>query len=314
MRGFEPRDGSDVDLNEHFRKHYGLITASRAAEFGLSARQMALRVDRGEWQRVRAGVFRHGAATPSWRGHVLAEVLGRRAVASHRAAAALWELEVFRQPPVEITAPNALKVDPQIRVHVSTQWARRNEVDRFGIPCTGVERTILDCGAVSGLGRLERLAEAAIRKNLTSWASLRNALIDDSRRGRDGCGSLRVLLDRRDGSGVVPLSDFSRRVVLLLVNAGLPEPVVEYPIRNANGRHLLQVDLAWPALRKAWELDGLQWHFGRADVERDRRKRNAVVAEGWVLQEVLWSMYQREPRALIEMARRFLASTAPNSR
>ena len=111
----------------------------------------------------------------------------------------------------------------------------------------------------------------------------------------------------RLGNGVVPLSDFSRRIVQLLERAGLPTPEVEYRICDAQGNLLLQADLVWPKHKKIWELDGLQFHFGREDVERDRRKRNAVIAEGWVIQEILWSMYVDNPRALVEMARKFLS-------
>lgn len=296
-----------MDANYFFRTQYGLISTDQAKAVGLSSRQMALRVDRNEWRRLRAGVFVHAATEPSWRQRVLAETLGRQAIVSHRAASALWKLEVYKQPPPEITVPLPLKTDPSVRLHVSTQWDRRDEVMRFNIPCTGIERTILDCGAVVGPATVERLAESAIRQRLTSWESLRAKLASDARRGRDGCGTLRKMLEYRSDSATVPLSDFSRRVVHLLVTAGLPEPVVEYPIRDRSGVHLLQVDLAWPEMRRAWELDGLQWHFGRSDVERDRRKRNAVVNEGWVLQEILWSMYRDSPHALVDMARRFLA-------
>ena len=111
----------------------------------------------------------------------------------------------------------------------------------------------------------------------------------------------------RLGEQTVPLSDFSRLVANLLVDHGLPEPVLEFPILDSTGSHVLQVDLAWPSLRKAWELDGLRFHFGRSDVERDKRKRNRAIAEGWTIQEILWSMYTDEPDELIALARRFLA-------
>ena len=69
---------------------------------------------------------------------------------------------------------------------------------------------------------------------------------------------------------------------------------------------VLQTDLAWPDQKKAWELDGLQWHFGREDVERDRRKRNRAKSLGWNIQEILWTMYTDEPERLVAQARSFL--------
>lgn len=55
-------------------------------------------------------------------------------------------------------------------MHVTTQWDRRDEVMRFGIPCTGVDRTILDCAEVSPVRHVELLAERAIRNGLKSWS------------------------------------------------------------------------------------------------------------------------------------------------
>ncbi len=121
-----------------------------------------------------------------------------------------------------------------------------------------------------GLATTERLAEAAIRQRYTSWLALADCLSAHSARGRNGCLPLRVLLKRRLGDHTVPLSDFSRRIVQLLERSGLPQPVVEHRIVDEQRRHILQVDLAWPQWKKVWELDGLQFHFGREDVEPDR--------------------------------------------
>ena len=115
-----------------------------------------------------------------------------------------------------------------------------------------------------------------------------------------------MLLNERLGTRTIPLSDFSRLVTNLLVDSGIPRPQLEYRIVDDLGDLILQADLAWPALKKAWELDGLQWHFGRADVERDRRKRNRAKSAGWNIQEILWSMYVDDPAQLVQMAGAFL--------
>ena len=191
-------------------------------------------------------------------------------------------------------------------MHQTTQWQLRSPASRFGIPCTGIERTLLDCAAVVSYHRLERLCEAAIRKRLTTWDRLIECLRRHSRRGRNGCGRLRRLLEARLGNGTIPLSDFSRLVEQLLRRKGIPTPILEYKIVDENGEHVLQVDLAWPQHKKAWELDGLAFHFGRADIERDKRKRNRAKALGWSIQEILWSMYVDDPDELAAMAHKFL--------
>lgn len=106
----------------------------------------------------------------------------------------------------------------------------------------------------------------------------------------------------------MPLSDFSRLVANLLVDNDLPEPVPEHRIYAADGSFIMQTDLAWPLRKKAWELDGLAFHFGRTERERDNRKRNRAKAEGWNIQEILWSMYVDDADGLVALCRQFLAS------
>ena len=297
-----------MDVDSVFRGQYGLITRQQAREAGMTDRQVDRRVANGAWVREHPRVFRLGAVMPSWESRLLGPVLSSGGLASHRAAAALWDLEVFTEPPPEITVPHGqwLSLDGA-RLHWSTQWDRRAPTTRRAIPCTGLERTLLDSGAVVSLRKLERLCEAAIRKNHTSWVGLIGVLKDHSVQGRTGCGKLRRLLERRLGDRTIPLSDFSRLVAQLLADHGLPTPELEYRIVDDAGDLILQTDLAWPAMKKAWELDGLAFHFGRTEVERDRRKRNRAKAHGWNIQEILWSMYVDDQRGLAVMARRFLS-------
>ncbi len=298
-----------MSIHGLLRKQYGVINRRQAFAEGLSRSQISRLLARSEWESVHPGVYRHCAVPPRWEGQLLAATFATGGIASHRCAAALWQLDGFSGPPIEVTIPNeSWRGHPELKVHRSTQWALRDEVIKQGIPTTGINRTILDCAGVLGFARTERLAESAIRKNLTSWTQLIETLRTHSRRGRNGCLTLRTLLDVRLGDQTVPLSEFSRLVTNLLVTAGLPTPRLEYRIVDTDGSHVLQTDLAWPQLRKAWELDGLQWHFGREEVERDKRKRNRAKALGWNIQEILWTMYTDEPDELIRLARNFLGN------
>jgi len=300
-----------MHIHDIFRAQHGLATRRQVlVEARVSRSQISRLLKNGDWLSVHRGVYRHSATPPSWESRLLAAALSSGGIASHRCAAALWQLDGFNQPPIELTIPeSSWRGLPGFRIHRSTQWDRRDATDISGIPVTGINRTILDCAGVLGYHRTERVAEAAIRKKLTSWLELIEVLRTHSRQGRNGCFTLRTLLDHRLGDQTVPLSEFSRLVSSLLVDAGLPKPTLEYRIVDDIGRHVLQADLAWPALKKAWELDGLEWHFGRDDVERDRRKRNRAKSLGWNIQEILWSMYADEPRQLVEMARLFLRNS-----
>lgn len=292
-----------------FAAQYGLITRAAAKAEGLSPRQIDLRLERGEWLREQPAVFRHAAVPRTWESELLAGCMATGGLVSHRCASLLWGLDPLRRAAPESTVPlrTSMRVD-RVIVHRSKQWDRIDATSIRGIPVTGIDRTLLDCGAVVTMRTLERMAESAIRRRLTSWPGLYATLIRHSRKGRDGCGRLRDLLEFRIDNRTVPLSDFSRLVFNLLTDHGIEPPEVEYRILAADGGFIMQTDLAWPRKRKAWELDGLAFHFGRLERERDNRKRNRAKAEGWNIQEILWSMYAEDPNGLVDTCRRFLAA------
>ena len=298
-----------MGVDEIFRKQHGVVGRAQAQDAGLTDRQIDYRIRSGAWVREHRGLYRLAAVAPSWESRLLGAVIAGGGVASHRCAAALWWLELYKTPRIEISVPYANRADlVGVRVHRSTQWEDRAETMRRGIPCTGIERTILDCGGVVSARTVERLAEAAIRREETSWTSLLSCLRTHSVQGRNGCLNLRRVLELRLQNRTIALSDFSLLVAQLLVDGGVPEPVLEYRIVDDCGDLILQTDLAWPSLQKAWELDGLRYHFGRTEVERDRRRRNRAKSHGWNIQEILWSMYVDDPQGLVEQAHKFLCT------
>lgn len=298
-----------MSIDHLFAQQRGLITRRQALVAGMSPDQIARRTASGLWIAEQRGVYRHAAVAASWESRLLAGCLAGDGLASHRSATVVWHLGIYRQPKPEVAIrQSSRRTLTGIQLHRSTQWDLRDETVCNGIPVTGIERTLLDCGAVVSVRRLERLAESAIRQGLTSWPDLARTLMRHSRRGRNGCGNLRTLLEMRLDDETVPLSDFSRLVVQLLVDHDLPAPVVEHRIMATDGSFVMQADLAWPQRRKAWELDGLAFHFGRSEHERDNRKRNRAKAEGWNIQEILWSMYVDDPQGLVTLCRRFLAA------
>lgn len=296
---------------EFMRRNHGIITRREARSSGLTNHQIDSLIRRGEWVPVHRGVFRHAAVAPSWRGRVAAACLAGQAVASHRCAAALWGLELVRRPAPEITVPVRRRAPMLrgVRVHRTTQWSDVDRTMRHGIEATGIRRTILDCAVDLGPYSLERLAESAIRQELTSWDGLVSVLNEQGARGRPGSAGLRALLDRRSADPIVPRSDFSRRVAQMLERDGLPPPRIEFAVHDDDGTFLLLADLAWPVRRCIIELDGLEHHFAREDRELDLRKRARVRAAGWRVLELTWRQVDARPDESVRFARDFLGGS-----
>jgi very-short-patch-repair endonuclease len=67
------------------------------------------------------------------------------------------------------------------------------------------------------------------------------------------------------------------------------------------------LDLAFPELRFALEVDGWAFHSTPDRFVRDRARKRALVADGWVVAEVTWDDLVHRPEQVLDEMRRTLA-------
>lgn len=91
-----------------------------------------------------------------------------------------------------------------------------------------------------------------------------------SRRARRGAALVRDGVD----------SPVETRVRLLLVWAGLPEPIVNLRVTDGTG-HTRRLDLCYPFLKIAIEYDGRHHIEREAQWNQDLRRRENLEADGW---------------------------------
>lgn len=289
------------------RRQLGLITREQARAIGFSSSAIGRMIGRGEWIRVFPGVFLRAGTTMTWHTKLLAACLAAGGVASHRSAAVLWHLSTVRAGPIEITCPRHRRARlAGVRVHESTDLELAGTTTRDGIPVTGIARTLLDLGAVVGPDRVLLGIDDARRQKLVEWPALYQTLVRHSRRGRNGCGPFRAILDVRYGDKRVPDSDFERMVQTLLADAGLPEPELQVEVRTDAGEFVARVDLAYPTWKIAIELDG-RGHITDAAFESDPIRRNRLELEGWLVLDFTWRYYVERPADLVADIRRAIA-------
>ena len=283
-------------VNQHMRQQYGLISRRQALADGMTAHQINDRVRTGRWMVAGRGVYRHAVWPETPLSRLLAGCMAANAWASHRSAAALHGIDGYELDRVELVVPWARR--PQIKgakLHRTTQMDLAKPVVRKGIPCTALDRTVLDLAAVVDRKRLDHTIDAVLRDGLLRPSDLYAVLVAHSRRGRTGCGAFRDALDERCGDDPVPLSAWSRMMVDLLLDAGLDRPAMEYRICGSGGEFVAQVDLAYPECRVAIELDSKRWHLNSVSFERDPRRRNALTVVGWTVLTFTWSDYTKRP-------------------
>ena len=177
-----------------------------------------------------------------------------------------------------------------------------------GIPVTTAEDTFLDLVPRLGLVDLVILGDSLVLRGRTSPRALRAAA--DASRGRHRRHAIRAAALVREHVD----SPMESRLRLLLVLAGLPEPVVNHCDYDDTGRLLRRYDLSFPQQRLAIEFDGRQHAESSRQWERDVERREELDDEGWRIVVVLGKGIYREPRRTLErVVRRHERTRYPGS-
>ncbi|WP_232665974.1 DUF559 domain-containing protein [Pseudonocardia sp. TRM90224] len=129
------------------------------------------------------------------------------------------------------------------------------------------------------LGRRLRLAEAVVAVDaLARLGAFDPALLLLGPVGARGC---RRLAEAVALANPLAESPMETRLRLLLVLAGLPAPVAQYPVFTPDGDLVARVDLAYPAAKLAIEYDG-QHHFDEHYSLTDRARDLALDRLDWL--------------------------------
>lgn len=283
-----------------FARQHWLVSSDDVQAAGGTPTCASKRVAAGRWQRADVGVYRLVGMPKPWEARVLAPLLaiGGGAVASHLTAAALHGIPGFGRGTPEISVPRRSdRRRDELIVHTSTDLERTTPTIVDGVPTTDLARTILDIGRVVGPMRQLRAIEWSRREGRLDWPDLIGTLARHARRGRPGIRRLRRVITANVERSEITDSDFELLVLALLAEAGLPEPVLHHRV-YVDGRFVAEVDLAYPALKIAIELDG-KVHL-EADVrEHDLMRQNDLVLAGWIVLRFTYERYRTRPEQLI---------------
>jgi very-short-patch-repair endonuclease len=265
---------------------------------GLSAGMIRHRVESGRMFRLHPGVYAVGTADPGRLGHLLSAVFarGERAVLSHRSAAVLWRLLEAGPGPIDVTVPGKkAELRGGIRRHPTRSLPPADTTTQLRIPCTTVERVLIDLAAIRSR-ELERAVEEGFVKKLIGRTRMQDAL--DRAKGRAGTGQLKRLL-----GGLLPelpftRSELERRFLKLVASANLPMPIVN---RHREGH---RVDFHWPASKLIVETDGGGIHDSPYAFEEDRRRDLDLELAGWHVIRLTWSQVAEQPERVLALLRR----------
>ena len=303
-----PELSPDRRLVVFAERQHGLFTREQAEECGIGRSTRSRRLREGRWERVQPGVFRFAGAPSSWRQQLLAACLaGDGLIVSHRAAAALWELEGIPEGLVEVTHPGGMR--PHLAgavMHRAGLFASLGKTRRCGIPVSSVHRTLMELAAVVHVDVMERALDDALRQRLVTMEYLHRSLGRILSRKVKGAPVMRMLLERRGDGWSVPGSFTEAWIIKTLLRHGLPAARRQYEVRSDDGNLLGRVDLAYPEARVAVEIDTYRYHSSRSDWAHDQTRSNRLAGAGWTILRVTPETVRENPTAVIDDIRKAL--------
>lgn len=274
----------DLRLAALAADQHGLITFDQALAAGLGRQQIKRRVATGRWNRLERGIYLLAGVptTPPQRALAACLAAPDGAVTSHLTAAALAGLSVAHPPTPHLTVGRGRSTRlPGAVVH----RARLTVTDITtleGVPATTVGRTLIDCAALFGPNRLQRVVDEALHRNLVRPDQIAG-LWDHARLrpGRAGEVRLREAIEPWSGP-IKPGSPPETRLRRQLMDWGYPEPELQILIRADDGTVIARADLGWSPRKIGVEYDSSEWH-GPSRWISDSQRQERIEAVGWTL-------------------------------
>jgi very-short-patch-repair endonuclease len=273
-------------------RQHGVVSTRQLDGLRYSPSSAAKAAKAGRLRRIHRGVYVVGYEPLSWHGRCMATVLAARpAVASHLAAAWVWDLVRYRPETLQVMAPTARRARREFRVHFGVLHPLDiTSID--GIPLTSLARTKLDLAATLPQQRLMAALERSEELQLFDLVAFEAVL--ERYPHHPGAGALRRALEIYRPEPAFTRSGLERRFLGLVREAGLPGPAMNHVVAG------MELDAYWEEERFLVELDVYETHGTRAAFERDRIREDDLLALGIEAIRVTGPRLRREPEAVMQ--------------
>jgi len=274
----------------------GLISDAQIGRHGMAERTLRRQIADGTWVRLAPGVLLAAGHrfTDRVRVRAVGMWIGPRGAVSGPAAA--WWHGMLPSAPdrVELTVARRCGLRERAGVRI-----RRRDLDRRdivavdGLALTARPLTVLETAAAvtDGSAYLDRALQRYVDFPAVYQAYCRNLGAYGAARIAD---LLIVSADRADSAA-------ERVLVALLRGAGITGWQVGVPF----GRWM--IDLAFPDVKVAVEVDGWAWHVDVDRFRADRHKGNALARAGWTVLRFTWHDLVNRPAYVVAEIRAALA-------
>jgi very-short-patch-repair endonuclease len=294
-----------------------VVTMDQAIASGVSRRQVYRLVEKGQWLKLYPRVFLRDPTLKGddlWKAKLAAAILfaDTEALASHRSAARLHELEGVVGHPIDVTTFGEKRADG---VHRSIRPdGSAVVIDR--LPTTSLVRTIVDLALVCEADIVEQAVESALRGgdrrrpdiwNQALLVELRAAAAESRHNFR-----LRAVLARRTDTDR-PTGSFPETVLLqalrLLGLIAVRQATLDILTPTGTRIDRFFPDLCLPQFRLLIEVDGAEAHANQTALDRDLKRQNKLL--GFQLLRFTAIRVLNNPASVADEIARFVGTVTP---
>ena len=305
--------GEEAIIGRLGRSQHGAMSLAQLTEAGVSRRAVERRLRRGQLVRLGSGLYVVNGTPTSIRRdmHVALLATNRLAALSHESAGELHHFSYMPRGRVVVTVSRSAQYRiPADRVHRKADLRPEHIVVVDGLRSTSRARTMVDVAAALGRRRLERVLDDQLASGDLTYDAIVVMFNSLARRGRDGIGLLRPLLEVRGDGYVAPSSLLEARFLELVRDHCLPEPSRQHLPPWAVVDGIGRVDFAYPQRRLLVEVDGRRWHSRDQANEEDRFRDQQAVATGWRVLRYTWAQVTRQASYVADNLRATLSQQA----
>lgn len=285
-------------------RQHGLLSRGQIRNAGVTDNDLRRRISDGRIERVHPGVYYLDSTPATWRTQVLAGVLaaGDGAVATHRTAGVLWELDAIYGRMIEVTVAFDDGPEPQGVILHRTRRPNPNVV-HAGIPVSPPEKDLLDLAAMLPDPVLVKAARSAVHKGILTIERMDRAVALYGGRGVTGTRKMRrvIRLVADDQSGSVAEIDLKR----IVMDAPVPAPVQQLQVKLPDGSNAYP-DFAWPDRMRIVEADGFETHGTPEQLRHDLWRQNQLMDLGWEIRRFTATDIREKPVAVRDEIVRFV--------
>lgn len=268
---------TELQLIRTAQANHHILTSAAVRAHGISWERWNRLQERGLWLQITPDHFRHVATPLTFDMQVRAgaQWLGQRGALFGMTALRWLGLNVPEPERAEFLVPRESRsIANWMIVHTSTSWTSRHIIWQDGVRTTTAARALVDLASTRPNARaLEDAIDEAIRSRRTAMPQIRRELERTRQRGRPGVALMSELLLDSGGE-----SRLERRFLALVRHHKLPRPRCQV-VHRSSGRFVARVDFAFDHV--VVEVSGRLGHVSDRERQKDSRRRNALIQDGF---------------------------------